>query len=142
VDLDLVTSGVGPVDPAPIVASRVHDLGLLPYEELAHVFAAAAAYVQPSRNESFSRTIMESWLAGTGVIANAGSSVVTWHCERSGAGITYADPDELVQAMAVVGEQPDVLRALAPAGREYVLREYTWPVVLDRMEAALEELPS
>ena len=141
-DLDLVTTGVGPVEPAGIVADRVHDLGLLPYEDLRHVFAAAAAYVQPSRNESFSRTIMESWLAGTGVVANAGSAVVSWHCERSGAGITYADPDELVQAMVLLGERPDVLRALAPAGREYVLREYTWPVVLDRMEAALAELPS
>ena len=140
VDLDLVTTGVGPVQPAPVVASRVHDLGLLPYEELAHVFAAAAAYVQPSKNESFSRTIMESWLAGTGVIANAGSAVVAWHCERSGAGITYAGPDELVQAMVLVAERPDALRALAPGGREYVLREYTWPVVLDRMEAALDEL--
>jgi glycosyltransferase involved in cell wall biosynthesis len=141
-DLDLVTTGVGPVEPAAIVADRVHDLGLMAYEDLPHVFAAAAAYVQPSRNESFSRTIMESWLAGTGVIANAGSAVVAWHCERSGAGITYADPDELVQAMVLLAERPEALRALAPSGREYVLREYTWPIVLDRMEAALEELPS
>ena len=142
VDLDLVTTGVGPVEAAPIVADRVHDLGLMAYDDLAHVFAAAAAYLQPSPNESFSRTIMESWLAGTGVIANAASAVVAWHCERSGAGITYTGPDELVQALVILGEQPDVLRALAPAGREYVLREYTWPVVLDRMEAALAELPA
>ena len=141
VELDLVTSGVGPIFPAGLVAPHVHDLGLLPYEELPHLFAAAAAYVQPSRNESFSRTIMESWLAGTGVIANAGSAVVAWHCERSGGGITYRDQDELVQAMALVAEQPDALRALGPAGREYVLREYTWGMVLDRMEAALAELP-
>ncbi|HUP87702.1 MAG TPA: glycosyltransferase [Acidimicrobiales bacterium] len=142
VDLDLVTTGVGPVEPAVIVADRVHDLGLLSYDDLPHVFAAAAAYVQPSCNESFSRTIMESWLAGTGVIANAGSAVVAWHCERSGAGITYDDPDELVQAMVLVGERPEALRALAPSGREYVLREYTWSVVLDRMEAALEGMPA
>ncbi len=141
-DLDLVTTGVGAIDPAPVVASRVHDLGRLPYDELADIFAAAAAYVQPSRNESFSRTIMEAWLAGTGVIANADSAVVAWHCERSGAGITYDDADELVQAIVVVGERPDALAVLAAGGREYVLREYTWPTVLDRMEAALAELPS
>lgn len=140
-DLDLVTSGVGPVEPAAVVAGRVHDLGLLPYDELGHVFAAAAAYVQPSKNESFSRTIMESWLAGTGVIANGASAVVAWHCERSGAGITYRGPDELVQSLVLVGERPDALRALAPDGRAYVLREYTWPTVLDRMEAALAAMP-
>lgn len=142
VEVDLVTTGVGPVDPAPVVAGRVHDLGRLPYDDLAHLFTAAAAYVQPSRNESFSRTIMESWLAGTGVIANAASAVVAWHCERSGAGTTYADPDELVQAIVLVDESPEVFRGLAAAGRGYVLREYAWPVVLDRMEAALEELPA
>ena len=69
-------------------------------------------------------------------------TTVARDCERSGAGITYANPDELVQAMVLLGERPEVLRSLAPAGREYVLREYTWPVVLDRMEAALRELPS
>lgn len=141
-DLDLVTTGVGPVEPSPTVADRVHDLGLLAYEDLPHVFAAASAYVQPSKNESFSRTIMESWLAGTGVIANAASAVVAWHCERSGAGITYADRDELVQALVLLDEQPDAIRSLAPLGRSYVLREYTWPVVLDRMESALDELPA
>ena len=141
-DLDLVTTGVGPVEPSPAVADRVHDLGLLAYEDLPHVFAAASAYVQPSKNESFSRTIMESWLAGTGVIANAASAVVAWHCERSGAGITYADRDELVQALVLLDEQPDAIRSLAPLGRAYVLREYTWPIVLDRMESALDELPA
>ncbi len=85
---------------------------------------------------------MESWLAGTGVIANAGSAVVAWHCGRSGAGFTYRDPDELAQSLALVAEQPEAMRALAPQGRDYVLRDYTWPVVLDRMEAALEELPA
>lgn len=142
VELDLVTTGAGPVTPAPIVASRVRDLGFVDYDEIPHIQAAASAFVLPSKNESFSRVIMESWLAGTGVIANAGSEVVAWHCERSGAGITYRDPDELVQAMVLVGEQPEALRALAPGGRDYVLREYTWPVVLDRMEAALAELPA
>ncbi|MBW3650013.1 MAG: glycosyltransferase [Actinobacteria bacterium] len=141
-DLDLVTMGVGPVEPAPVVASRVIDLGFVDEAEVPSVFAAADVYVQPSRNESFSRTIMEAWLAGTGVIANAASEVVAWHCRRSAAGITYTDFDELVQALVVAGENPGALRRLADAGRDYVLAEYAWPAVLDRMEAALGELPA
>lgn len=141
-ELDLVTMGVGPVDPAPVVASRVVDLGFVDEAEVPSVFAAAAVYVQPSRNESFSRTIMEAWLAGTGVIASSASEVVAWHCRRSGAGITYADFDELVQALVVAAEHPEALRRLAAAGRDYVLAEYAWPAVLDRLEAALAELPA
>jgi glycosyltransferase involved in cell wall biosynthesis len=140
-DIDLVTTGTRAISPAPVVADRVIDLGLVPDAQRAHIYAAAAAYVQPSRNESFSRTIMESWLAGTGVIANAASEVVAWHCERSGGGVTYDDVDELVQALVLVGAKPDLLDGLGPAGREYVEKEYTWPTVLDRMEIALEQLP-
>ncbi|HET9444459.1 MAG TPA: glycosyltransferase [Acidimicrobiales bacterium] len=140
-DLDLVSMGVGPVEPAAVVADRVVDLGFVDAAEVPDVFAAAAAYVQPSQNESFSRTVMEAWLAGTPVIANAASEVVRWHCRRSGAGITYDDPDELVHALLLVGEEPAALRRMAAAGADYVLSEYSWSTVLDRMETALEKLP-
>ena len=140
VDLDLVTFGVGKVDAPSQVADRVRDLGWLPDEEVGDAYAAAAAYVQPSLFESFSRTIMESWLAGTPVIANGASDVVRWHCERSGAGLLYNDEYELAQYLALVGDNPDRLRGLGQLGRRYVLANYTWDAALDRMEAALEAL--
>ena len=141
-DLDLVTPGVGPVEPAPAVASRVHDLGFLESDEIANGFAAASAYVQPSCNESFSRTLMESWLAGTGVIANGGSEVVAWHCRRSGAGVVYEEAEELVHALVLLAADPGLLAPLGAQGRQYVLDNYAPDAVLDRMEAALEELTS
>ena len=141
VDLDLVTFGVGKVDAPSLVADRVRDLGWLPDEKVGDAYAAAAAYIQPSLFESFSRTIMESWLAGTPVIANGASDVVRWHCERSGAGLLYSDEYELAQYLALVADNPDRLRGLGQLGRRYVLDNYTWDAALDRMEAALEELP-
>jgi glycosyltransferase involved in cell wall biosynthesis len=84
---------------------------------------------------------MESWLAGTPVIANAASDVVRWHCERSGAGLLYNDDHEFAEFLALVADDPARLRHLGGLGREYVLTHYTWDAALDRMEAALEELP-
>jgi glycosyltransferase involved in cell wall biosynthesis len=139
-DLDLVSVGVGEVIPPPEVAGRVIDLGFLSNDEIGNAFAAAVAYLQPSPNESFSRTVMESWLAGTPVIATAASAVVAWHCQRSGAGLVYADEAELAECLALAAEAPEALRRLAERGREYVLANYTWGAVLDRMEAGLEEL--
>lgn len=135
---DLVTAGVGLPDIPPWLASRVVDLGYLASEEVPNAFAAAEAYVQPSANESFSRTIMEAWLAGTPVVANGASEVVSWHCERSGAGLTYVDELELGQCLRFVAESPKVAAELARLGREYVLVNYTWPRVLDAMEESLE----
>ncbi|MGN6696191.1 MAG: glycosyltransferase, partial [Aquihabitans sp.] len=86
-------------------------------------------------------TVMESWLAGTPVIANAASAVVSWHCDRSGAGLTYEDATELEQCLRFVAEAPTDAAALAAPGRQYVLDHYTWPATLDRMEASLEAMP-
>ncbi|MBV9952205.1 MAG: glycosyltransferase family 4 protein [Acidimicrobiia bacterium] len=138
-DLYLVTFGVGDVSPPVDVADRVIDLGFVSDEDRDDAMAAAAAYVQPSALESFSRMVMEAWLAGTPVIANRAGAVVRWHIERSEAGLLYDDDAELEQCLRFVTEAPDAASALAKPGRDYVLDHYTWPVTLDRMEATLEE---
>ncbi|MBV9661173.1 MAG: glycosyltransferase, partial [Acidimicrobiales bacterium] len=96
------------------------------------------AYVQPSRMESFSRTVMEAWLAETPVLAIDQSEVVGWHLERSGGGLVFSDGVELARHLGRLQSDPGAARKMAEAGRRYVVDEYSWPVVLDRMEADLE----
>jgi glycosyltransferase involved in cell wall biosynthesis len=133
----LVTMGAGEVRPPAAIADRVIDLGFLPDEERDNAFAAADAYLQPSRYEAFSRTIMEAWLAGTLVIANGGSDVVRYHCERSEAGLLYDDELELEECLAFLAGAPETAAQLAALGRPYVLDNYQWDTVLDKIEAAL-----
>ncbi len=139
--IDLVTFGVGDARVPLGLDGRVIDLGFLEDAEVPNAFAAASAYLQPSSNESFSRTIMEAWLAGTVVIANGASEVVTWHCERSGGGLLYGDELELGECLAFAAESPKLAGELAGRGRQYVRSNYTWPRVLDAMEESLERLP-
>lgn len=133
----LVTMGRGEFTVPTEVADRVVDVGFLSSEERDSAFAAAAAYLQPSRYEAFSRTVMEAWLAGTPVIANAGSEVVAWHCARSGAGLVYDDASELEQCLLFLADEPEAAREMARSGRAYVLDNYTWDAVLDRVEEQL-----
>ncbi len=140
VPFDLVTIGVGDPDVPAALEQRVTDLGYLDPAEVPNAFAGAVAYLQPSANESFSRTIMEAWLGGTLVIASSASDVVTWHCERSGSGLLYGDELELGECLRFVAEAPKLAEELARGGREYVLANYTWPHVLDAMERSLEVL--
>ena len=130
----LVTMGTGIVRPPESIRDRVIDLGFVDEEERDDAFAAADAYIQPSPHESFSRTIMEAWLAGTLVIANGASEVVRWHCDRSGAGLTYDDDLELGQCLAFAAESPRGAAALAGRGRAYVLEHYAPDAVLQRQE--------
>jgi glycosyltransferase involved in cell wall biosynthesis len=138
----LVTFGGGEVHPPASIADRVIDLGFISDDEKGNAFAAADAYVQPSRLEAFSRTIMEAWLAGTIVIGNGGGPVVAYHCEQSGAGLLYDDEYELEECLAFVADSPDAASHIAASGREYVLQNYTWDRVLDTIEARLLGLTS
>jgi len=135
---DLVTVGAGAPEVPAGLEARVIDLGFLDAKELPDAFAAATALVQPSENESFSRTVMEAWLASTPVIATAAGEVVAWHCERSGGGLTYADDLEFGECLAFLAEAPATAAELARRGRAYVLHHYGWEGVLDRMEAFLD----
>ena len=138
VDLKLVTLGSGEVRPPAGVEDKVIDLGFVSDSERDDAFAAATAYVQPSSLESFSRTAMEAWLAGTLLVANARSDVVRWHCERSGAGLTFDGAEELIAALRFVASEPEAAGELAASGRDYVLKHYQWDAVLDRVEVAIE----
>jgi glycosyltransferase involved in cell wall biosynthesis len=139
-DVDLVTIGVGDTEEPDDIASRVIDLGVVDDGERDAAMAAALAYVQPSRLESFSLTTMEAWLAGTPVLTVEDSAVVSWHCHRSGGGLTYLDGASLAAMTRRLAEDPQGRSALAAAGRRYVLDNYTWSRVLDRMEADLGEV--
>ncbi len=44
---------------------------------------------------------------------------------------------ELAEQLRLVAEKPEMAEELAIAGRRYVIENYTWPAVLDRMEASL-----
>lgn len=140
--VDLVTIGVGDVEIPRSLAGRVLDLGFLPAAERDNAAAAALAYAQPSRMESFSRSIMEAWLAGTPVLAIARSEVVGWHCERSGGGISFADEFDLAEILRWLAGAPAEAAAMAERGRKYVLDNYQWPVVLDRVEEELSGMVS
>jgi glycosyltransferase involved in cell wall biosynthesis len=138
--VDLVTFGSGTVEAPERLADRVVDLGFVSETDRNDAFAAATAYVQPSRMESFSRTIMEAWLAGTPVLAIEGSEVVGWHCRRSGGGLVFSGGADLADHVRAVLDDEDRAKEMAANGRQYVLSEYSWPVVLDRLEADLEGL--
>ena len=110
-DLHLVTFGVGRGRPA----RRRRRPGRRPRLRRRRATATTPSPRPPPTSsrrpcESFSRTVMEAWLAGTLVIANGASDVVRWHCERSGAGLLYDDDAELEQCLRFVAEAPDAGR--------------------------------
>ncbi|MGH9056312.1 MAG: glycosyltransferase family 4 protein, partial [Acidimicrobiales bacterium] len=133
----LVTCGVGDVGRVP-PGVRVRDLGMISDEDRTAAQAAAAAYIQPSAMESFSRTVLEAMQLGTPVIANDASAVVRSHLERSGAGVTYRNRYELAECLRLLHSDPDLVADIGAAGPGYVGEHFGWDAVLDRAEASIE----
>ena len=130
----LVSAGSGHPDVPPRLRGRVIDIGYLTTEQRNSALAAALAYVQPSLMESFSRTTMESWLAGRPVLVRRGSEVVEWHCANCDGGLAFANSVELGKHLARFLNDPEAASKMGRRGRTYVMENYQWPQVLDRME--------
>jgi glycosyltransferase involved in cell wall biosynthesis len=133
----LVCAGAGDADVIPQLRGRIIDVGVLSPDQRDNALAGALAYLQPSLMESYSRTTMEAWLAGTPVLTRKGSAVVGWHCARSGGGFTFSGSRELGERMSMLLDSPKLAAEMGAKGRAYVLENYQWPHVLDLIEADL-----
>lgn len=138
-DLKLVTMGAGSVRPPAGLEDRIVDVGFLPDEDRDNAYAGALAYVQPSRYEAFSRTIMESWLAGRPVVGIAEGGVVKHHVQTSEGGFVYDDAEEFAEELALLVDHPHLAAEMGARGRAYVMARYQWDIVLDGIEQNIVE---
>jgi len=123
-----------PVAPGVTVVGPVDDVtkqGLL---------AGASALINPSVMESFSLVVLESWMAGTPVIVNAGCAATVEHARRSGGGLAYSGVEQLGLALSAITRYPDRAALLAQNGRAYVDSWYTWPAIITRYVPFLHQV--
>jgi len=134
-DLKLVLAGSGPLrlpDHPDVIP-----LGFLDPADLYDAYAAAMILCQPSLAESFSIVLMETWLAGTPVLAHGGCPVTRDHVMRSNGGLYFTSGAEFAEALDWFFDHDAARREMGALGRAYVRREFSWPVVLDRFRTAV-----
>jgi glycosyltransferase involved in cell wall biosynthesis len=116
--------------------SRWVDRGVVTEEEKAEAYARATIFAMPSDHETFGHTYLEAWCAGLPVIA--GDIAPLREVVREGVdGLHVAnEPRAIAGAILALLRDPDRARQMGAAGRERVEREYSWPAVARRTEAA------
>ncbi|MDO9286017.1 MAG: glycosyltransferase family 4 protein [Aquabacterium sp.] len=103
------------------------------------LLAHAAALVVPSRYESLSMVLLEGLAAGCPVLVNRDAAVLRDHVQASGAGQTYAGPDEFVQAaLRLLAMDPAARADEADRGRDYVASQYSWERIVARIREAID----
>lgn len=136
-DLKLVLLGKGDVHIPTDLQGSVVDLGYVDEQTKHDAFSAATVACQPSRWESFSRLLMDSWLGRTPVLTFGGCETTAYHARTSRGGLVYHDYFEFEAALDLLLENPSLRETMADAGRQYVLENYQWDKVMDRMVNAL-----
>ena len=139
-DLKLVFIGGGtPVIPAAI-SDRVRMLGYLPEQDKYDCLGASLALCVPSIMESFSIVMMESWLAGRPVIANASCAVTTDLCKRSNGGLYFANYDEFREIVNCLSDSPAIAETLGTQGGAYVRSNYSPEIIAQRYAGFIQKL--
>ena len=120
---------------------RIRKLGFVDEAVREALLSKARALMMPSPYESLSMVLLEAWNHGLPALVNARCKVLRGQVERADGGLYYGNAVEFVSALDYLLDHPDKARQLGRQGREYVDRQYRWPIVIDRIEALLRAVP-
>ncbi|MDZ7695474.1 MAG: glycosyltransferase family 4 protein [Deltaproteobacteria bacterium] len=139
-DLALVLAGPGNTSYDGFV-NGVMDLGFIAESEKSCLLKHCKAVFQPSRNESYSRVIMEAWLYGKPVAVNAECLATAGFVGRSKGGWTAASQTEWSNLFSIIDSLSDrELDECGKNGRDFACENADWDRVIDSYEMIIKGL--
>lgn len=139
-DLKLVLIGGGEIDIPESAEKDVIDLGFVDIQDKYDACGAAEFLCQPSKNESFSLVIMESWLCGRPVLVHEHCEVTKNFVRESSGGLYFGDYFEFEGCLDYFLNNKDISAAMGLNGRQYVLRNFDWNIIIDRYREFFEKI--
>lgn len=139
-DMKLVLIGGGQVNIPKDIQDDVIDLGFVDVQDKYDAYAAALTLCQPSKHESFSYVIMESWLCRRPVLVHKDCDVTKNFAVESNGGFYFENYFEFEAQVNYYIEHPDIALQMGENGRQYVLNNFDWPVVVKKYREFFDEL--
>lgn len=139
-DLKLVLIGGGEVKIPAAIKNDVYDLGFVDIQDKYDAYGAAQLLCQPSKHESFSFVIMESWLCKRPVLVHNDCEVTKNFVQTNNGGLYFSDYFEFEGAVDYILEHEDVAKVMGEQGRQYVLDNFAWDVIVNKYIKFFEEL--
>jgi glycosyltransferase involved in cell wall biosynthesis len=101
----------------------------------------ASALIMPSFYESLSMVTLEAMFSEIPVIVNRNCEVLYNHVQNSGTGKSFADSNEFSAALNFYLKQTETdLVSEGVKAKNYVLKNYSWDVVIDKFNSAIQSL--
>lgn len=139
-DLQLVLIGGGSIDIPEDAKKYVHDLGFVDIQDKYDACAAALLLCQPSKNESFSLVIMESWLCARPVLVHNGCAVTKNFVRESNAGLYFQNYFEFEGCVNYMLTHPETTGIMGQNGRHYVREHFSWDIITQKYLQFFETL--
>ncbi len=139
-DLKLVLIGGGQIAIPSEIKEDVIDLGFVPLQDKYDAYGAAELLCQPSRHESFSLVIMESWLCDRPVLVSGACDVTKNFVVRSGGGLYFDNYSEFVGVLDYYKDNPDKAAEMAEAGKRYVQDNFSWDKVIEKYVGLIDSI--
>jgi len=128
------------IDCRPIASDRVLHLGEVEDQELRDAYDACDVLVHPSENESFGMILLEAWMRAKPVIGSRRCGPVASLIREGIDGELCDGADDLARLIAGILACPQRAARLGAAGRERVVRRYSWNEIARRVEMVYSEV--
>ena len=110
-------------------------------EELPAYYSASDVFVLPSYYEAFPKVLIEAMACEKPVVTcNLGGTRDSVEDGVNGTLVDYANPNQLADAIIAILEDEGMASRMGKAGRERVLRDFTWQAVSERVESVYGEV--
>ena len=138
--LKLVLIGGGYMTVPESAKEFVLDLGFVDTQDKYNAMAAAELLCQPSKNESFSIVIMESWLCGRPVLVHGKCPVTSDFVRRAQGGLYFNDYYEFEGCLEWMLRNPDKTALLGQNGNGFVRENFDWNIITRKYVTFFERL--
>lgn len=137
-DMKLILIGGGKIDIPRENKGEIIDLGFVPIQDKFDAYSAATLLCQPSKNESFSLVIMESWLCSRPVLVHEGCAVTKNFAVESKGGLYFRDYYDFEGCVNYYLEHEENAIQMGQNGKQYVKDNFIWDVVVRKLTEFFE----
>lgn len=138
-DLKLILMGGGKIEIPQDMVHEIYDLEFVPAQDKYDACAAAEFLCNPSRYESFSLVIMESWLCGRPVVVFAGCEVMVNFVMESNGGLYFNNYSEFEACVNYISSHKEESDRMGRNGREFVISNFDWNIVVEKYKEFFEQ---
>lgn len=139
-NLKLILIGGGEVTIPNEIKQDVYDLGYVDKQDKYNAYGAAVCLCQPSKHESFSLVIMESWLCERPVLVHEECEVTKDFVTNFNGGFYFKSFFEFEAEVNYLLNNPEKAQIIALQGKGAVKNNFSWDAVIEKYRNYFETL--